>query len=444
VNFPGISIPADILKRARFIGAGLAVSMAVLVPGTVWYKGAMRSMSESSSHELAKMLTVRLTLLRQQMATELAVASGDFWDESSTNGKRHLRRDFPFDLVAVFDRDRRIVDGFRYITATKSNADLLADAARRVVPADSRFFDQVTETQSSSGILMIDGRPLLVAVRRIAVKDNDNKTGFALVGRWLDGRRLASDGGQAESGVEIFSLTAEDSMTSDVREAVSVAQRNHGFTYDIDNRGDGVVYALLDDISDRPAIVAKVPWALPWKTSGTMGFGMFYSIALLAGVCTWGILTWNDTKNKRRVRRFDGLSSLTVDHIRTLVEAFPGYAFAVKSDLQYVGVSRILAGVTGQESSYFAGQAFGTIASEWNDGTLVSVFTSLRDPTRWPRTAKITHAIEGLGERHEFSGMAHYLAKQDLLLVILTQIESAENKNLPGSAQEALSHQAVA
>lgn len=444
MNFPSISIPADILKRARFIGAGLAVSLAVLVPGTVWYKGAVRSMSESSSHELAKMLNVRLTLLRQQVATELAVAGSDLWDEASPAGNKRLRRDLPFDLVAVFDRDRRIVDGFRYIAATKSNADLLADAARRVVPADSRFFDQVTESQSSSGIVMVDGRPLLVAVRRVAAGKTSEKSGFALVGRWLDGRRLASDGAQAESGVEIFSLTAEDTMTIDVREAVSVAQRNHGFTYDIDSRGDGVVYALLDDISDRPAIVAKVAWALPWKTAGTIGFGMFYLSTLLAGVGTWALLTWNEKKNKRRVRRFDGLSSLTVDHIRTLVEAFPGYAFAVRSDLQYVGVSRILAGVTGQESSYFAGQAFGTVAAEWNDGALVTVFTSLRDPAKWPRTTKISHVVEGLGERHEFSGMAHYLAKQDLLLVILTLKEAAEIKNLPGSDREVLSEKAVA
>jgi len=105
VNFPSISIPADILKRARFIGAGLAVSLAVLVPGTVWYKGAVRSMSESSSHELAKMLNVRLTLLRQQVATELAVAGSDLWDEASPGRNKRLRRDLPFDLVAVFDRD---------------------------------------------------------------------------------------------------------------------------------------------------------------------------------------------------------------------------------------------------------------------------------------------------------------------------------------------------
>jgi hypothetical protein len=40
--------------------------------------------------------------------------------------------------------------------------------------------------------------------------------------------------------------------------------------------------------------------------------------------------------------------------------------------------------------------------------------------------------------------MAHYLGKQDLLLVILTQKEKAEIKKLPGVAQESLSGQAVA
>jgi hypothetical protein len=124
-----------------------------------------------------------------------------------------------------------------------------------------------------------------------------------------------------------------------------------------------------------------------------------------------------------------------VEQIRILIESFPGYAFAIKANLEYLGVSRILAGVTGQEPSYFSGQNFGSVASEWNDGQLAKIFLDLRDTKRWPRVASAHHVIEGLGERHEFSGTAHYLAKQELLLVILHDKQSARMTQLPQSPQ---------
>jgi CHASE4 domain len=420
-------IPAAVLTRMRFIAAGVATSLLVLLPGAVWYKAAIHTMSDSTTQELSAILKMRMVVLRQQMITELFVSIANFWNDSARDASGQIRRDLPFDFVVAFDQKRRFVDGFRIMSATKTKVALSQEAVRHLVPTDSSFFDHISDQTPSAGILVVDGRPLMIAVQKLALRGHQaGARGYALVGRFLDASWLAGNQEQAESNIEVFTLAEESSMPPDVREAIAVAQRNKGFTYDISSPGPGSLYTLLDDISDRPAVVVKEMWIQPWKTNGSLGFGIFYIASGVAGICVWAILTFNFVRSQRRVRRFDGLASLTTEHIRTLVEAFPGYAFAVKSNLHYIGVSHILAGVTGQEPSYFAGQEFGALASEWNDGTLVKVFTELREPTRWPRIDNITHVVEGLGRRHEFTGMAHYLAKQDLLLVILSQKETAQ------------------
>jgi sensor domain CHASE-containing protein len=411
----------DLIKRIRYVGAGLLVSIAVLAPGAIWFKEAVSSMAQTSANEISDLLKVRINVLRQQMSTELAVAHTNLAFSNVTSNYK-LKRDLPFDLVALFDRDRKLIDGYRILSANKSIVELNNDLAKHLIPADSGLFDQVTSSVSPAGIMLVDGRPMLIALRGFSVSAQ-TMAQFAVVGRWLDGRRLASNGEQAESRIELFSLSMQDNVPPDIQNAIILSERNSGFTYELDRFGEGHVYVLVHDIRDRPAVMAKVPWSLPWKNSGMKGFNLFYLSALVAGLLTWFFLTWNDASNRKRVRRFDGLSSLKPDHIKSLVEAFPGYSFAIKSNLEYVGVSRILAGVTGHEPSFFVGQRYGAIASEDDEGGLLTAFSQLRDPLKWPRTLELHHSIVGLGERHNFIGLIHYLAKQDVMLVILSHVE---------------------
>jgi hypothetical protein len=109
-----------------------------------------------------------------------------------------------------------------------------------------------------------------------------------------------------------------------------------------------------------------------------------------------------------------------LEQIKVLVEAFPGYAFAIKPNLEYVAVSRILAGISGHEPAYFCGQFFGSIAAETCTASYEKLFRDLRDPKRWPRVAAVNHKVEGLGNSFELIGSAHFLAKQDVLFVILS------------------------
>ncbi len=422
-------IPAKVLKRIRFLAIALLASSLVLLPGSVWYKATLSAMSESTARSNSTLLNMQMIVLRQKMVTALSVSTANFWTRVSATEKELLRRDLPFDLVVMYGSKREFLDGFRTMSETKSNVTLTTEAAHNIVPTASSFFDHVSEQNVSAGIHLIDGHPIMLAMKSLALRGQPSVNGYALVGRWLNADALASSQEQAESRFQIFTLMDEDGMPQDVRESVAIAQRNNGFTYDVDRSGSGFVYTLLDDISDRPALMVKSAWTLPQKANGDFGFGVFYVVSALVGFGVWGTLTRNDVSSRRRVRRFDGLSSLTTEHIATLVQAFPGYAFAVTSELQYIGVSHILAGVAGQEPSYFSGKRFGSLECERDDGTLLKVFTHLRDLNRWPRVGNFNHVVESLGQRHEFSGMAHYLTKQDLILVILSQQQLSQQQS---------------
>ncbi len=426
-------IPAHIRRQVQHAAAGVAVTALVLIPGMLFYKSSVTTMSRSSSSEQASMLRSRLMTLRQQLVTESVLSDSELWRKENSNGSLRLRRELPFDLVLTMDEQRKVIDGFRLLSPNKTSVDLTQVAAQHLIPADTGFFDQILTQSSASGLIVIEGRPMLIAVRKGFVFPKSRSLGFIVVGQWLDSRRLASSGEQGDTKIELYSLASDDQLPPDVRRAVVPAQNSNGVTYVADRRGEGFVFSLIDDIGARSALIAKIPWSLPWSGIGRTAFELYYSFSFIAGFCTWSLLFFADRKNRKRVRRFDGLESLKEEHVATLVEAFPGYAFAVKASLEYVGVSRILAGVTAQEPSYFKGQTFGSIAHERNDGTLAKTFESLRDPKRWPRVANINHIIEGLGERHVFHGTAHYLSKQDILLVILGQKENPVTISAPGS-----------
>jgi len=438
----------QLMKRFRYMAAGVAVFFAVLLPGALWYKGAQRAMAMAAARDSAKTMSVRLQALSDQVSAELEFMTSVVWAPANKSGLNRLdskmRRDLPFDLVTTFNHERHLIDGFRYVTGMSQPVDVGPQAVKLLFEADSGFFDRVSSSTPVSGVLTIEGRPMLVATRRVALTQSIVSPGYILAGRWLDASKLSDYDANLTDGFASFSLSDDDKIPQSILDIVPIAQRNKGFTFEVDKNGDGALFAMLDDINGRPALIVKSSWSAPWKSVGHLGYGLFFASAVLAGVSTWISLLWVDVRNRKRKRRFDGLSSLNVEQIRILIESFPGYAFAIKANLEYLGVSRILAGVTGQEPSYFSGQNFGSVASEWNDGQLAKIFLDLRDTKRWPRVASAHHVIEGLGERHEFSGTAHYLAKQELLLVILHDKQSARMTQLPQSQSHASKDSAVA
>lgn len=406
--------------------------MTVLLPGALWYKGAQRSVAGTAAGEAKQALQQRLNSVSQSFGHSLELVGPWLWDTKKSSGSRvaplRLRRDLPFDLATVFTHDRDFYDGFRILSKDGRVIDLTSSAAKALVSADSGLLDRVAPGQPVAGVLNVEDKPLLVSIHRLSLDSLNAIPGFILVGKWLRPEHFnPAASSQQSAGVDFYSLVNDAALTDHIRSVIPIAQRNRGFFYELDGQGSGVLYSVIEDINGRPALIASTPWQAPWRSTGTFGFGAFFSASALAGLSTWALLVWGDSRSRRRVRRFEGLSSLGVDQIKVLVESFPGYAFAIKSSMEYVGVSRILAGVSGHEPSYFCGQIYGSIAAEGYSGSYNQLFTELRDSKRWPKMAEVDHKVEGLGACFHFAGSAHYLAKQDILLIIL----SSDMKSIP-------------
>ena len=376
-----------------------------------------------------------MDLAARSLGTSLEFALPWLWSDigklSNKAAGFRLRRDMPYDVVTVFNHERLFYDGYRSLSDGSGSIDLTAEAASLLFTADTGLFDRIGLGQMISGLILVEDKPLLISAMRAKFRDGITP-GFILVGQWLKSQHLGFTQGSKTSDIRYFSFANDAMIPTPIQAIIPAAQRNQGYLYDLDSDGFGNLYSLVNDIDGRPVLIAEMPWQAPWRDTGTLGFGLFFSAAAMAGIGTWALLLFGDARSRRRIRRFDGLSSLNPEQIRTLVEAFPGYAFAIKPGLEYVAVSRILAGLTGHEPSYFLGQKFGVLAKETCDGSYEDLFSELRDPRRWPRTAAVKHYVEGLGEGYEFRGSAHFLMKQDIMLVILMseQPQAVGNKSL--------------
>ena len=418
-------INASVMKRLRFMLGGIAVFFAVLLPGALWYKGAQRSVASAAAREATLALQQRLNLVALSVGASIDLVGPWLWHKGGEPGDKglasQLRRDLPYDIVAVFTKDREFYDGFRSMSDGRGVVDLSSDAAKLLFAADSALLDRVVPGGPLAGLLTVEDKPFLASLHRITLKARAGEPGFIIVGKWLRPDHFGDSREQATSdNVNFYSLGNDAAIPVHVQSVIPAAQRNGGFLYELDGAGNGVLYSVLNDINGRPSLMTAMPWQAPWRATGTLGFGIFFSTSALAGLGTWALLVWGDARSRRRVRKFDGLPSLSLEQIKVLVESFPGYAFALKSNLEYVAVSRILAGTSGHEPSYFSGQNFGSVAGESCSGSYERLFRDMRDPKRWPRVAEVSHKVEGLGASFEFRGSAHFLAKQDVLFVILS------------------------
>ena len=422
--FPEIN--ASVMKRLKFMLSGIAVFFAVLLPGALWYKGAQRSVASAAAGEATFGLQQRLNLIAQSLGAGVDLAGPWLWRNTGRPGHKgqvsQLRRDLPYDIATVFTHQREFYDGFRKLSDGRGVVDLSAAASRLLFAADSGLMDRVSVGRSLAGLLTVEDKLLLVSLHRLKLSNTDAMSGFLIVGKWLTAEHFRGLGLAAPSdGIEFYSLVNDETIPANIKGLIPAAQRNGGFLYELDGTGRGVLYSVLQDVNGRPALISALPWQAPWRATGTLGFGIFFSAAAITGLGAWALLVWGDSRSRRRVRKFDGLSSLSADQIKVLVESFPGYAFALKPNTEYVAVSRVLAGVTGHEPSYFCGQNFGLVASETSDESYERLFSDLRDSKRWPRVAEVNHRVEGLGASFDFIGSAHFLAKQDILLVILSR-----------------------
>lgn len=439
----GASIMLELRREARFAVLGFCVAFATLVPGVVFYKSMINKASESAAASVDLSVRSKHQEILNQLQREIEFVTNGNWFEVGRNGLPKIKADLskarPFDLVIFFDSQRKVLDALKRSSGMNGYELVSPQVSADLIPVDTGFFDSVRDGEIISGLMEVERQPLIVAIREVRPL---GLPGYLLLGRAFDRLQLSVQGSynseKSDSHVlfpskfDVFNLSDEAALPSNVRKALEVALQNNGWTYSMMGKG-GELYTVIDDLLRRPAILVKSPWSLPSYLVGARSYQLFFLVSMAVGVLTWWLLRRSDVKNRSKTRRFEGLASLTTDNVRIFVEAFPGFAFAVTSDMKYLAVSRILAGVTGHESSEFVNIPYGTICSESDEGDLTKAFADLRDHHYWPPIRNFEHSVAGLGEMHDFFAAAHYLTKHDILLVILTKKESAQFVRLPES-----------
>ncbi len=420
----------EILREAKFIGVGLLVSSLVLAPGLIFLKGVITEASESSAAMVDETIRNKREAMQNSLRTELDAVGGRQWISKLADRKvkinRQLAQDNPVEFAILFDRNRIMVDGLKRVGDDGAYRGLTKDEGNNLVLVDSGFFDAVRSGQIISGLLEMDRRLMLTAIGEIDAGTPGKF--YLLIARPYHSLRL--DDGESknqadqignfphDSGVKTYRVSDAADMSLELKKNMQVAMQNGGWTFSLNGDG-GVVYSVFDDLLKKPVLLVETPWFLPRYLSMSGMYRNFLLAAMFAGVICWWSMRRSDYRSRGRVRRFEGLNGLSMEHLRIFVEAFPGYAFALKPGMSYLAASRILAGVTGHEPSEFFGRVYGQVCSESDEGLLERAFFDLRERGHWPPMCQVTHRISGLGVSHEFLATAHYLRHQDVMLVML-------------------------
>ena len=263
-------INASVLKRLRFMLGGIAVFFAVLLPGALWYKGAQRSVASAAAGEATSALQQRVNLVALSVGASIDLVRPWLWHKGGGPGDKapgsQLRRDLPYDIVAVFTKEREFYDGFRSMSDGRSVVDLSAEASKLLFAADSGLMDRVSTGRPLAGLLTVEGKPFLASVHRLNLKVQEGEPGFIIVGKWLTSDHFAESRDQGEpGGINFYSLGNDAAIPVHVQGVIPAAQRNGGFLYELDGAGNGVLYSVINDINGRPSLMTSMPWQSPWR-----------------------------------------------------------------------------------------------------------------------------------------------------------------------------------
>lgn len=431
------SLPLEVSREAKFVAFGLCVFLVVLLPGLLFYKSLVNAASSATAAAIDSAVRAKhqavLDSIHREIDLVAEVSLTTAGKGKSLRLNRQIPRNRPLDLAMLFDKDRKLTDGI-----TKSNSGLsyegisLTEGAK-MVPVDAGFFDSVRDGKIITGMLEIGDRPFATAIREIETSEGAM---FFLIGRVFDGDWYAVQDAKIHDGqfadfvnpgeYKLFRLSDDVSLTDNSKMNLTAAMQNRGWSYSLTGTS-GLVFTVFDDLLKRPTIMVQTPWSLPSYLASAEYYRNFFVTSLMSGILGWWLLRRSDWKSRSRTRRFEGLSGLSKENLKIMVEAFPGYAFALTPDMKYLAASRVLAGVTGQEPSEFIDRQYGEVCFECDDGLLAKAFSDLRDQGFWPPVRNALHGVTGLGESHKFSATAHYMSKQDVLLVLLSKTEGAQN-----------------
>lgn len=403
-------------KKTKLIAIALSafVALACFCFGAIWVRSLHDTVDQSRLDDAGREIRGRMLVIKQLVVADMAALSADAF---ATKKLPEV-----FDVGVLYSENRMFVSGVQRVGKNRSIVPLSQQLVGTAVPGDSAFFDRAASEGVAAGLLVFEGRPLMVAVKRLG--DGADRRSFVLAGRWLDPRRLAPTAGLSELAFDLFVPDDRASLPSDVEAARTAMKSDVQFYGRLQRRGAGVGYLKFDDVFERTAFILRFPWVDSGINGERHSLFWLFVTSLLVGIALHISTSISLSSIEKQRRRSPGLSGMNDKELRDLIESFPGYAFALNARGEYIAVSRALSGVSGKESVYFPGRLFGSVSGEIGLNP-VEVMAELTSSKQWPATKIVPFSIAGLKEQFSYSGSCHFVSANRTLLVILQPDERA-------------------
>jgi PAS domain-containing protein len=428
------------IQKLRFAAMALSMGLAAFsfFMGAIWISSVFDSVDRVRMNDAGREIQSRVTVMRQMLIAEMsAFQTNDFQimlatknkltSDSSlrslklpsgfkSNDSELLNVPEAFDFYSLYSPQRQL-----HLTAKRDPQGKILVSQKTslvegLIPSESAVFDRALSEGQASGLIQVDGRPTIIGLK--LVRRGTETLGFIASGRKLDPRRLAPSAAFAEQTFEVFVPDMRVGLPADVEEAKKSMVGDNVSVTKLVRRGQGTGYLRFDDIFEKTAFLLRYKWT----DSAALGekkalVGLFICVMVFGGLVhmtSSGALTWV----VRRRKQIPGLAGLSDWEFKATVESFPGYAFALDHEHQYVGVSRSLAGVFGKEPSDFVAKKFGSVSGE-QGFQAAEVFKQLALGQTWPAVAEISTEFQGLGKVHEFTGSAHLVPQKKIVFYLV-------------------------
>ena len=174
VRIIGGKIKIEIRREARFVVFGLCVAIVVLVPGLLFYKSLISGASEVAAASVDSSVRSKHQNLLIQIRREIEFVTSGSWSDPTRKDTLKINRDLsatrPFDLTLLFDSERKVLDALKLSGQTRHYSSLTYEDASDMIPVDSSFFDAVRDGEIVSGLIEIEGEPMVTAIQEVHVQ----------------------------------------------------------------------------------------------------------------------------------------------------------------------------------------------------------------------------------------------------------------------------------
>jgi PAS domain S-box-containing protein len=160
------------------------------------------------------------------------------------------------DVMTFFDESNQLVWGKLYDTASQTSASLEEHETQQLRSYDSLFINNIDK--SETGLILINGSPMLVASHPILTSSNEGPIhGTLIMGRYLDESELSILSDAVGLPISGYSINAT-LMPSDVHTAKSQLSEIHSIFSQPLNETNMAGYALLQDVNGAPIFIVKI------------------------------------------------------------------------------------------------------------------------------------------------------------------------------------------